>query len=335
VQERVDFRIDEDDAQKHLLPTDGVQLGCDLEGHPTTRKVEVAVTDPLYAKIGELECQYKATGKQAGFFLGWQIRRKYTKAELAAAEVFRALPKHTFEPAGEECGTVYDESKACEYCGVGAARATDLILPPNRLPKRGNLALARTIAGEVIASEAFARLFKAHRLRGAEFQPIRARRTGKAVPGWYALAVTAPSVLIVPPTRAGLAPFAELDWEHPPPACASKSREYRQEDWAKLIAQDDRWIEWSKASYREQRWADRHEEYRCPLGHTIGLSLLSEVSIQRADVKDWDLAETAQHFGVRRGLLRPETKLLVSPRLYQLVKEDDLKGITFEVAHLQ
>jgi hypothetical protein len=335
MQERVEFRIDEDDAKKHLRPTDGVHLGQDLEGCPTTRKVEVDVMDPLYAKIGELEYQFKTAGKKEGFFLGWQIRRKYTKAELAAAEAFLAIIKHTFEPEGEENGTVYDESSACEYCGAGAVRTTDLILPLSRLPKRGNLALARTIAGEVIASEAFANLFKTHRLQGAEFQPIRrASHIEKAITSWYALAVTAPSATIVPPTRAGQAPFGELDWIHPPPASAAKSNEYRVEDWAGLIAQDARWIEWSQQIYREDRWARRHSEYRCPLGHTIGLNLLSELSVRRADFEGWDLAATAQHVGLRQGVLRPERLLLMSPRLRNLVLEAGLKGITFEVAHL-
>ena len=100
-----------------------------------TRKVDVAVTDPLYTQIGELDRAFRARGGH--FFLGWQIRRKYTKAELATAGAFRAIIKHTFEPEGEKNGTVYDESAACEYCGAGAVRTSDLILPLSRLPQRG------------------------------------------------------------------------------------------------------------------------------------------------------------------------------------------------------
>jgi hypothetical protein len=334
MQEWAEFRIDEADAKKHLRPNEGLRLGRDIAGRETTRKVEVAVTDPLYARIGEVDCRFRAEGRH--FFLGWEIRRKYTKAELAAAQAFRLIIKHSFEPEGERCGTVYDESSACEYCGVGAKRSTDLFLRASRLPKRGNLALARTIAGEVIASEGFVRTFKAHRLRGAEFQPVRrAGRPDIVAPGWYALVVNAPPVTIVPPTRAGTAPFHELNWEHPPPASAAIAREYRPEDWATLIAQDVRWLEWSKQMYKQDRWARRHSEYRCPEGHTIGLNILSELSVRGADFQGCDLAVTDQYIGARQGVLRPERLLVASTRLYKFLQEAGLKGITFEVAHLR
>jgi hypothetical protein len=43
---------------------------------------------------------------------------------------------------------------------------------------------------------------------------------------------------------------------------------------------------------------------------------------------------TKQHVGVRRGLLRPEPMLLISPRLWESVIQQKLSGMNFEVVHL-
>ena len=42
-----------------------------------------------------------------------------------------------------------------------------------------------------------------------------------------------------------------------------------------------------------------------------------------------------QFLGARRGLLRPERLMLISPRLRRLIEEERLKGFEFEVAYLK
>jgi hypothetical protein len=79
---------------------------------------------------------------------------------------------------------------------------------------------------------------------------------------------------------------------------------------------------------------DEKGEYRCPHGDTLGLNLLSELTVSGPCGVKWDVAATRQYFGTRSGVLRPEQRLLVSPRLWRLLEENHMKGYKIEVAHL-
>ena len=220
--------------------------------------------------------------------------------------------KHFFEPAGEECGTIYDDSTACEFCGVEAKCMTDLILPPKRLPNRDKLAIAETIAGERIVSASFVELFNSNHFRGAEFRPVK-QQANPTLPivGWYKPVINSDPVSIVAPTQTGVDIFD--DGSKP----ALNSAEIYKE--LKL----------------EGSWCDKHGQHKCPRGHTIGLNLISELSIRRSDFTNQDMAYTAQQVGVRRGLLRPSPLVVISPRLWRLIKEHELKGAEFEIVHLR
>ena len=76
-------------------------------------------------------------------------------------------------------------------------------------------------------------------------------------------------------------------------------------------------------------------EYRPPCGHVLGLNLLSEVTVSAASVNAFDVFESQQYVGVRRGLLRPERLLFVRPSVRSMILRDGLRGWTFEVAHLR
>ena len=80
---------------------------------------------------------------------------------------------------------------------------------------------------------------------------------------------------------------------------------------------------------------DENDEYRCPRGHTAGLRQISELYLQR---KNWDGADwcrTEKLFGLRRGELRPEPRVLVSQKLRQLLVGMKAEGVEFEVAHVE
>ena len=290
MQETMEFRIPEENAREYLDPSVGVSLGSI---HKTVRKVEVATGDPLFARICEIdrEFQKRSNGKHF-FFLGWIPHRRYTKRELNDAEALQLLIMRVFEPAGEECGTVYDESTTCDICGSGAIQRSDLVLDSRSLPKGGKLAIASTIAGEIVVSSTFVKMFETHELRGAEFRPIWLLGNTLAVcPEWLQLYDTSHSLKVVHPTLAGIRPT------------------------------DD----------------DADGRFRCPLGHTIGLNLISELWISREDYENsqCDIAFTKQRVGVRRGLLRPESSLLISPRLWRVLQDSHLRGYRVEVAHLK
>jgi hypothetical protein len=78
---------------------------------------------------------------------------------------------------------------------------------------------------------------------------------------------------------------------------------------------------------------DERDEHRCPKGHLAGLNQISELYLQRASHDGSDLCITDKGFGVRRGELRPEPRLLISPRLRDMLEGMDAKGYALEVAH--
>jgi hypothetical protein len=75
-------------------------------------------------------------------------------------------------------------------------------------------------------------------------------------------------------------------------------------------------------------------ECRCPLGDLLGLNLLSEVTIRATTRGDADFVSSRQYIGVRRGLLRPERVILISPKVWELIDSEKLKGVEAEIAHL-
>lgn len=281
MQETIEFRIPEKKAQEFLAHADGNCIGGSV------RKIELEQNDPLFQRIGEIDREFRSKG--SAFFTAWIPHRRYTRRELESAQAFDLIIKRVFEPSGEECGTKYDASTVCSLCGAGDAQASNLFLDAKSLARRGNLAIAKSIGGEVVASAAFVELFKAHALQGARFQPICTQtRPSEHIPGWYQLIGTDKRAEIVEPTRAGMNPFDE----------------------------------------------DREGRYRCPWCDVLGLNLLSELSVARTSFQGTDIAFTKQRVGVRRGLLRPEPSLLISPRLWRVLEQSRLKGCRVEVAHL-
>jgi hypothetical protein len=75
-------------------------------------------------------------------------------------------------------------------------------------------------------------------------------------------------------------------------------------------------------------------ESRCPEGDLIGLNLLSEVFISADSRGEADVVASRQFTGVRRGSLRPQQVILISPKLWRLIDSEKLKGCEIEVAHL-
>lgn len=281
MKEIFEFRIDEDFANRLFRPDEGKKLSSGI-----VRLVRVLGDDPRLSKIADLQ---KQIGRECGraFFFGWEILRRYNRAELEAASLFHLKIISTFEPAGEECGTKYDPSTACPRCGAGARQVTPLFLNLKAIPKSKDV--SRTIAGEILVSRRVFELFARHAITGAELSPVRSNQSSSAESkDWFQLTVPKANAEIVAPTRVGIDPFD----------------------------------------------ADDKGEYRCPLGDLIGLNLLSEVSIKSTSRGDADIICSQQFVGVRRGLLRPEQIILVSPKVRRLIEYEKLKGVEIEVAHL-
>lgn len=278
MRESIEFRIPEEHASRWLRKHDGVSLGGSV------RKLNVEKNDPRMQIIAEAELALKRQGRK--FFTSTRQRRTYTKAELDAALRFRLKVTAVFEPAGELCGTKYDETTACERCGAGAKQIGPLILDVKRIPK--GKSFAKTIAGEIVVAQHVVDLFKEQGITGTQFRPVRAKGAKDLQPtGWCQLVVST-NAEIAAPTRVGVDPFDE----DPGGAC------------------------------------------RCPLGDLLGLNLLSEVSVRSSTVGEEYIVGSRQFVGVRRGLLRPERAILISPKVWRLIDSGKLKGCEIEVAHL-
>src|SRR5271156_6372012 len=88
------------------------------------RKLHIRVDDKRFQQIDQLQHQLRPShGKP--FFYSWNIDRHYTNKELDQAAWFQLKLLRYFEPSGEECGTLYDESSACQKCGAGAMQVSD------------------------------------------------------------------------------------------------------------------------------------------------------------------------------------------------------------------
>ncbi|NVJ05329.1 hypothetical protein HUW63_08785 [Myxococcus sp. AM001] len=78
---------------------------------------------------------------------------------------------------------------------------------------------------------------------------------------------------------------------------------------------------------------DEDDAFRCPLGHIAGLNQISELYVERSSLDDADVAVTDKLFGDRRGELRPEPRLLISPRLRDALQALPAQGYALEAAH--
>ncbi len=272
------FRINIEYAHSLFNSGEGKALG------DSVKVVELTKEDPKFKDIGVFSQQLKKESNKS-FFFGWKIARKYSNKELSTAQLFQIKIKETLLTAGEECGTTYDEGKACDICGANAIQISPLFFKKGNFPKSD---IAVTIAGELIVSQKFITAFKNRRLKGALFGPIIVNgKTSK-----FSQLIVQHDLELSGNTDAGINPF-------------------------------DRSI------------SSGDEVYKCPKGHTIGLNLLSELYVKNSlKVNDFDLFATKQKIGVRRGLLRPQSLILCTHAFRNMVKEEKLNGIIFEIAHI-
>jgi len=74
--------------------------------------------------------------------------------------------------------------------------------------------------------------------------------------------------------------------------------------------------------------------WRCPLGHSMVTAFLSEIHLKRRTWEGSDIAITDALFGQGRNLLRPTPFIFISQRMYRALREADIKGLSYEMAHL-
>jgi len=342
MKEIYDFRLFEKCASQYLSSTDGEILS------PIARKIKCHANDPLYQRIGNLARDLKT--KDEHLIAGWKIVRRYTKAELAAATCFHLIITATFEPAGEECGTEFDESAACPHCGSGAKQTSDLRLDLRKAPR--NKDIARTIADEWIVSQRLAERIVDAGLRGFDLRPVRHKARYEDDPVDLTK-IPAGQELIRRAEEAGAPPASGkfYVWLNRP-----ENKQLMEQAWLENAERRRRQTEqrrtplpvWHQLSVSDSsaqivpptRFGvdpfneDPGGEFRCPSGDLLGLNLLSEISVDFGNGTASDIFFSSQFVGFRQGLLRPRRAILVSPKFRQLFLTEACKGATFDLAHV-
>lgn len=158
-------------------------------------------------RIGELQREFRDRDGRP-FYFGLDIRRRYSEKEIASASLSLLEITNRFEPAGEECGTAYDDGSACSICLSGARQLGPLILETRRMPKRHEI--SATIAEEVVFSHRAVSLLRREKISEIEFAPV-VSRSGSAAGSreWYQPVIACDGAHLCSPTRVGDEPFDE------------------------------------------------------------------------------------------------------------------------------
>lgn len=192
--ETVEFRIPEKEAQAHLRQDEGEVLGGSV------RKIILPLKDERTAFIGQIDAEYHKRGRS--FYTACILNREYTRKEMESAEFLLLQTKNVFEPAGEECGTLYDETVACSRCGLNRVQKSELMLDLKKVRKHTDI--AKTIAGEVIVSRQFKQAWEKNKLTGLRFGNVFQKgRTPTVSADWYQPIIESSPLEVVKPTIAG------------------------------------------------------------------------------------------------------------------------------------
>jgi len=196
MQEILEVRLSTDEAARFIPSGVGEDLGGVL-------RLMLRLDDPL---IDELRAQEQQARRQTGLpmITSWVLHRRYTAKELLAAELLSLSVYPRFYPTGEDCGTVYDETKGCMHCGVGASQVGPLRLDLKRIPRRD---ITQTLGGEIVVSSRLAAQMDAAGIRGHELGPILGCN-GKQSEDWFQLLLPTGTVELSARTQMGRSFFA-------------------------------------------------------------------------------------------------------------------------------
>jgi len=333
MKETHDFRLLGKMADVYLP---GVQTEwLDPNGH--ARRLELRSEQDIFREVGDVESILRARGER--LFGSWQVKRTYSKRELALAPLFQLLSSKMFEPCGEDCGTTYDESASCPICGFGRALVGPLKLDTNRIP--ANASIAHSIArDELVVSRVLADLIVKNRITGVELEPVEESRElsdegrRNSVPH-----VNDCSKNLIAGTTVNAFSDAGANRDKPPrpvrPTHRFDSRTPKSTaPWYRLTVVGPRLEVDRRTRFGINPFnADEEGKYRCPLGHVCGLRILSEIFAHRESYSGNDVVETTVAVGITSGVLRPYRLLLISPRFRELLVEEQIRGFGIEVAH--
>jgi hypothetical protein len=129
MKETLKLKVNLDYAHILFKSAEGKSVGTSI------KIIELSKKDPRYHQILLIAKQVQDKHDRS-FFFGWKIKRKYSQEEYNSANLFHLKIKTSFEPAGEECGTLYDETETCKICGVNRKQINRLHLKFSSIPKK-------------------------------------------------------------------------------------------------------------------------------------------------------------------------------------------------------
>lgn len=311
--------------------------------------VKLAGTDPRLSMIAEAERQ-ELLRSGCGVVLGWNVERHYTRDEINNAQLFRLITTTRFQPTGEECGTEYDLAGICPICGAGRVQRSELVLDLRKLPKRGGIAVS--LGGEIVVSHDVAELLIDEKITGFVLRPVR-HRASKFTGPLQLETVPAGRELISQAEKEGLslgdssfyvwlnrgeqAGLLERAMSEAGARDEARAAGAAPPIWYQLVVEGP-----LVAIDGETRFGinplndDPTKQFRCPRGHTAGLSVVSEVFALRASWDGRDICFSDQLVGYHPpdSLIYPEPLLLVSQRFRAFLEKHKIKGFKTEVARL-
>jgi hypothetical protein len=342
MKEYIEFRILERYASEFLKPNQGKRLG------DSVRLVIISTDDPLLHIVKKIELELHEKGEY--LFYGWDIFRKYTPFEIQSAELFHIDITAVFEPAGEECGTIYDEKTACAICGAGRKQVSDLILDLRKTPKGKDI--AKTIADEWIIKKELAERLVDAKLSGFELHPVKHKAQYLSDPMDLTKVPSGREIL----RRADEMGYKFSSWEFN--VWINRTEQYElaekaREEHAILLEKSFNlrpkpmpvWYQLvivstpihtrlpTKFKSRPFSSLEDDERFHCPLGHVSGLNLFSEIWVSRQDWDGSDFLCTEDMAGKRKSLLVTSPMLLISPRVQKMFVENNIKGYRANIAH--
>ena len=321
------------------------EISQPLSSGITSRMVIYSDT-PNYSTIINMLREYN---REKWVGLHW-IERYYTRSELERATIFNLIikPTSTFEPAGEDCGTIYDISGKCELCGAGARQTSDLMLNTRTIPKGKDL--CRTISNEWVISERLHRILIENNIAGYEAKPIIHH---PEAPHSVRLSVTATGrELIKMASMEGIDPnsYKFSRWldesKHETmfiKALYEYAEKYEARYGPKSVEMASHWRQLTVTSKpveltNDTKYGiirDLKTEDICPYGHAWRIDIATELYIDGNTWDGSDFARTRILFGFDvHGCNGPPPELLISPKLHRLFVENNIKGYRVEIAHL-
>jgi hypothetical protein len=349
---------------KYLPLLGDVGLDSHQAGIATT--LRGVVGDPLFIRIGELDQRLRKS-REGVAFGSWDIKRSYSREEVARAELF-LLNVPLSHLSAEEYGTRYQESADCEHdaetlehvagtefhvvrrmlpCGLCSKQMDPLRFPFQKLKSKEDV--YRLWGGELIVSERFGRLMNTGEASGGALFPISDVAKDE---------LTSPVEFSGSPAGLELLSIAAdknmgpADWDF----WSWLNRDAQRPLLEKMKAQTKSYsprsnhdgcnlahlvvrskpLQVSELSRFGATPFDREAlgHHDCDAGRIAGLRPISPLSVIRSSWDGSDLCRTRVYVSQRQGLFRPYQLLIVSKRLLEALQQHGIKGFQFEVAEM-